>query len=178
MGAANKLLCDLDGRPLVAHAAAAAAASRATPVLVVTGHEADAVRAALADHDVKFVHNPDYADGLSTSLAAGLSALRSNIDGAVVCLGDMPRVRAATIDALIAAFEPGAGRAICMPMYDGRRGNPVLWASRYFPEIAALKGDRGARGLMADHADALHEIETDDPGIHADVDTPEALKEA
>ena len=175
MGSTNKLLSEIDGRPMVARMAAAAAASRAAPLVVVTGHQEAAVRAALAEQDASFVHNPDYADGLSTSLAAGLAALPADCDGAVVCLGDMPRVTAALIDRLIEAFDPASGRAICLPTHQGKRGNPVLWAARFFAEMRAVEGDVGARHLIGEHAEFVHEVECDDDGVLIDIDTPDAL---
>ena len=141
----------------------------------MTGHQEAEIRAALAGMDLAFVHNPDYAEGLSTSLAAGLAALPPGIDGAVVCLGDMPRVTAALIDRLIDAFDPPAGRAICLPTHLGKRGNPVLWAARFFAEIQAVEGDVGARHLIGEHAVLVHEVECDDDGVLIDVDTPDAL---
>ena len=155
--------------------AAAVAASRARPVIVVTGHQQAEVRAALAGADVGFVHNPDFAEGLSTSLRCGLAALPAQIDGAVICLGDMPRVSAALVDRLIAAFDPGRGRAICGPTHRGKRGNPVLWAARYFAEMQAISGDVGARHLIGEHAEAVCEVDWDDDAALVDIDTPEAL---
>uniref|UniRef100_UPI0035ADECFE NTP transferase domain-containing protein n=1 Tax=Stella sp. TaxID=2912054 RepID=UPI0035ADECFE len=175
MGAANKMLATVDGKPMVAHAVDAALASKARPVVVVTGHDPGAVMGALAGRDVAYAHNPDYAQGLATSLAAGIAALPRDIDGVVVCLGDMPRVTPAVLDRLIAAWNPVEGRAICVPMAGGRRGNPILWSRRFFAEMAAIHGDTGARGLLAAHADQVVEVETGCEGILIDVDTPEAL---
>jgi len=175
MGAANKLLCPIDGQPMVARVVAAASASKAAPVVVVTGHERDRVAAALAGAAVELVHNPDYAEGLGGSLKTGVAALDDDIDGVVVCLGDMPEVSAALIDRLIDAFDPDAGHAICVPTHAGRRGNPVLWGRRYFAEIGAISGDVGARHLIGEHADAVVMVACDDPGILLDIDTPEAL---
>ncbi|HEY0836513.1 MAG TPA: molybdopterin-binding/glycosyltransferase family 2 protein, partial [Azospirillum sp.] len=109
MGGPNKLLADLDGRALVARTVDAALASRARPVIVVTGHQRDEVTAALAGRPVQFVHNPDFAEGLSTSLRAGLAAVPADADGALVCLGDMPEVSGVVIDRLIAAYNPVEG---------------------------------------------------------------------
>ncbi|MFL5143068.1 MAG: NTP transferase domain-containing protein, partial [Microvirga sp.] len=152
MGALNKMIAEVDGKPMVAHALAAVTASQAGPIVVVTGHEPDAVRAALAGHEIRFVHNPHYADGLSTSLRAGLAALPTDIDGVLVCLGDMPRVGPETLNRLIAAYNPVEGRAICVPTVDGKRGNPVLWDKRFFAEMQDLAGDVGARHLIGAHA--------------------------
>src|SRR5262245_42962045 len=127
MGAANKLLADVAGKPMVRHAAEAALASAARPVLVVTGHEAADVRAALSGLDIAPTHNPDYATGLSSSLKAGLRALPQDCDGALVLLGDMPQITGAHLDRLIAAFAAGKGIVIVVPTHDGHRGNPLLW---------------------------------------------------
>ena len=174
MGKDNKLLSAIGGEPMVARVVAAAAA-RADPVIVVTGHQAAKVRAALAGRDVTFAHNPDYAAGLSGSLRAGLAALPAGVDGVVVCLGDMPAVSAALIDRLIAAFDPAKGRAICVPTYCGKRGNPVLWGRRFFAEIETVAGDVGARHLIGEHEDMVHEVESADDGVLIDIDTPAAL---
>ena len=179
MGTLNKLLIEVDGEPMVRRVAAAALASRAAPVVAVTGHEAERVEAALAGLDAVVVHNPDFAEGMSSSLHCGLQALdpgrASGIDGALICLGDMPRTSAALIDRLIAGFNPLEGRAIGVPTWRGKRGNPVLWAARYFGEMQALSGDVGARHLIGDHADAVYEVESPDHSVTIDVDTPEAL---
>ena len=172
---ANKLIATVDGAPMVQRTVDAVLASKARPVIVVTGHQSDAVAGALAGRKVTIGTNPAFADGLSTSLRAGLAALPADADGAIVCLGDMPRVPPATIDRLIAAFNPTEGRAICVPTSDGTRGNPILWSRRFFAEMAAVTGDTGARKLLADHADQVTEVETGDAGVLIDVDTPEAL---
>jgi molybdenum cofactor cytidylyltransferase len=171
---ANKLLAELDGVPIVRRTVAAALASGARPVVVVTGHEAAAVREALAGLDVAFVHNPSFADGMSTSLRAGLAAAGA-ADAALVCLGDMPRLAAHHLDALIAAH--GGGDTIVVPTFDKKRGNPVLWPRRYFAEIAALSGDVGARALIDRYAEHVAFLPIDDRAILIDVDTPEALAE-
>jgi len=176
MGTENKMLAEVDGKPMAVHAVEAALASQARPVLAVTGHEADAVAAALAALGVRTVHNPDYAHGLSTSLAAGLAALDEEVDGAVVMLADMPRVTAEHVNRLIAAFNPVEGRAICVPTHRGKRGNPVLFASRFFAEMRDVAGDVGARHLIGQHADEVVEVAMPDDAIFVDVDTPEALK--
>jgi molybdenum cofactor cytidylyltransferase len=175
MGAANKLLAEVDGMPMLARVVDSVVASKAKPILVVTGHEAEAVRAALGDRPVTFVHNPAFAEGLAGSVKAGIDAVPPNADGAVVCLGDMPQVTGRHIDRLIAAFNPVEGRAICIPTWQGRQGNPVLWARRFFDEIMALSGDRGAKALIEEHGDQVAEVAVPDAGVALDIDTPEAL---
>lgn len=178
MGEKNKLLEQIDGRALVSHAVDASAGSRAGEIYVVTGHEAERVEAELADAKVTFVHNPNYADGLATSLAAGIEALPDDIDGAVILLGDMPGVTANTIDRLIAAFNPDDSRGICVPVFDGRRGNPVLWARKYFDEMTSLSGDTGAKSLIKRHAEDMAEVAMESGAILTDIDTPEMLAQA
>jgi molybdenum cofactor cytidylyltransferase len=176
MAPANKLLSEVDGRLMIQRAVDAALASQARSVAVVTGHESARLREALAGRPVEFVDNPDHAGGLSTSVRAGLAWLDGkDVDGAVFMLGDMPLVTSAHIDRLIAAFNPVEGRSICVPTHRGKRGNPVLWAARFFPEMRALEGDKGARGLLGHHADQVCEVEMDGEGVLIDIDTPEAL---
>ena len=164
----------VDGRPMVAHAVDAMLASRADPVIVVTGHQAEAVRAALGERPVILAHNPDYALGLSSSLAAGLAALPEDAEGVVIGLGDMPRITAAQIDRLIAAFNPlEDARSACRRC--GKRGNPVLFATRFVPEMRAIGGDVGARHLIGEHAEEVVEIELDDDGRCSTSIPPEAL---
>lgn len=175
MGAENKLLAEVDGKPMVRHVAEAIAASKAVSTTVVLGHEPDTVRAALIDLDPSFARNPDYAEGLSTSLKTGIAAVDDDVDGVIVCLGDMPRVSAGIIDRMIAAFDPVEGRAIVVPTRRGKRGNPVLFAKRFFDEMATVSGDVGARHLIGNHEDLAVEIEVEDDAVLTDVDTPEAL---
>lgn len=176
MAGINKLLVEVAGIPIVARVVDAALASRADPVIVVTGFEGRAVSDVLGDRPVVVVHNADFASGLSSSLRCGIEAVPAAADGAIVCLGDMPRLTAAHLDRLMDAFDVDAGRAICVPVYKGRRGNPVLWARRYFDEILALRGDVGARALIDAHADAVRWVDTDDDAVLADVDGLEDLR--
>ena len=175
MGAENKLLLEIDGKPMVRHVAERVLASAAQPVTIVLGHQPEAVKAALAGLDVGFVENPDYADGLSSSLKAGLAAVPESADGAIVCLGDMPGVSTDLVDRLIAGFNPVEGRAILAPTRGGRRGNPVLWARRFFDELMTLSGDTGAKHLIGTYGEFLTEIEAPDDGVLIDLDTPAAL---
>ena len=96
-------------------------------------------------------------------------------EAALIALGDMPFVPAVVINRLIESFDPAAGRAICVPVYGGRRGHPVLWARRFFAEMLALQGDSGAKQLMALHGDLVYEVEVGDEAIHIDIDTQEDL---
>ena len=163
---------------MVARAADAVIASGAHPVLVVTGHQADGVRAALSGRPVRFVHNPDYAAGMSGSLKAALAAVPHEATGAFVCLGDMPRVTADHLTRLVETFEAQDGPAICVPTHNGKRGNPSLWHREFFAEMQEVAGDAGARHLIGEHAESVVEVEMADPGVLLDIDTPEALAKA
>jgi molybdenum cofactor cytidylyltransferase len=175
MGGSNKLVAEIGGKPLVRIAAEQALASQAAPVIVVTGHQREHVEAALAGLPVHLVHNPDFAQGLGTSLKAGIAAVPAEADGAIVCLGDMPQVDATLIDRLIAAFDPEKGALAVMPTIDGRRGNPVLWSKRFFPELMAIEGDVGARHLITRYGEAVVEVPVTGTAALVDIDTPEAL---
>ena len=178
MGEVNKLLADIEGTPMVVRAVDAVLASGAEPVLVVTGHESEKIRAALAGRPVRFVHNPDHAAGLSGSLGTALAAVPDEAEGALICLGDMPRVTAEHLSRLVDAFEAQDAPAICVPTHEGRRGNPTLWHREFFADMSAVTGDAGARHLMEAHAESVVEVEMPDAGILLDIDTPEALAEA
>jgi molybdenum cofactor cytidylyltransferase len=175
MGAVNKMIAEIGGKPLVRIAAEQALASKASPVIVVTGHERDKVEAALKGLDVRFANNPDYAEGLGTSLRTGIAAVPPEADGAVILLGDMPQIDAKLIDRLVAAFDPEKGALVVVPTIEGRRGNPVIWARRFFPELMAVTGDVGARHIIANVAEAVAEVPVSDPAITVDVDTPDVL---
>jgi molybdenum cofactor cytidylyltransferase len=177
MGEVNKLLIEIDGKPMVRHVAETVLASRAGPVVAVLGHERDRVRGAFSGLKIRAVYNPDYAEGISTSLRRGLAALPDDIDGVLVCLGDMPLLGAAEIGRLIDAFNPVEGRAIVVPTRRGKRGNPVLWGKRFFPEMQEIAGDVGARHLIGAYPEAVVEVEMTGDGTLLDIDTPEALAE-
>ena len=175
MGGPNKLLAEIGGRPLIRIVVDAALASRARPVIVVTGHQRERVEAVLAGLPVKVVHNPQFAEGLGTSLKAGIAALPGEVDGAIVCLGDMPQVDAALIDRLIGAFDPDKSALVVVPTIDGQRGNPVVWSRRFFADLMAVEGDVGARRLIGRYPEAVAEVPLTGTAALTDVDTPEAL---
>ena len=175
MGTINKLLSKIGGRPMISHIIDAAEKSEVDRIFVVTGHEQEKLREALTDHDINFVHNPDYAEGLSTSLRTAIGALDDDTDGVVVCLGDMPGISKNHINALINVFNPEAGREICIPTFNGKWGNPVLWDQRFFDAIQNVSGDVGARHLIGEHEDVLCEVPIEDNAVITDLDTPAAL---
>ncbi|HVT50017.1 MAG TPA: molybdopterin-binding/glycosyltransferase family 2 protein [Dongiaceae bacterium] len=170
----NKLLLELDGKPILAHAVDHALQAGLSEIVVVTGHQASKVRAILGERPVKVIEAREHRLGMSASLKAGLRALSPKAEAALVMLGDMPQVAPALLRRLIGAYNPTEGRSIVLPTVEGKRGNPVLFDRRYFAEMLALEGDVGARHLIGAHDDQVAEIAVEDAGIFTDVDTPEA----
>ena len=171
----NKLMADIEGAPLVRRVAESVAGAGLAETVVVTGHEHEKIEAALAGLPLRIAHNRDFARGLSTSLKAGIAALGPAVDGALVCLGDMPEIDAALVAQLVSAFAPDRGKDIVIPVRGGRRGNPVLIGKRHFAAIRRLAGDVGARDLIQKRAEAVVEVEAGGDGVFVDLDTPEAL---
>ena len=171
---ANKLLADLNGRPLLATTIEQIQASGVDEIVVVTGHDAAAVATALSNTKVMIIHNPQYTGGLSTSVCCGIGAVK-NFDAAFICLGDMPLIRAADMQRMMQAFNVEQGRKVIIPTYRGQLGNPVLWGQEHFTALMALEGDRGARSLLEAQREQITEIAVDHDGILLDADTPEAL---
>ena len=146
-----KQLLPLAGVPLLTHVLRNAVASSLDEVILVLGHEAARIEAAVGEWGQRVVVNPDYAAGQSTSLRAGLGAIDPTAAAALVLLGDQPQVGPAVIDAVIEGYRTSGG-SIVVPHYGGRPGNPVLFARSRFPELARITGDEGARGVVRAHA--------------------------
>lgn len=173
MGGRNKLLMPIEGVPMVRHVVNALLAAGITVIRVVTGHQAPAVRVALEGCPVSFVDNSDHESGLSTSLKAGLDALPASCGAALVCLGDMPAVDGAALRSLVRAWQGSQAKAIVVPTWNGRRGNPVLWDSSFFQAMRRVTGDAGARHLIGEYGDYVIEVAMDDGAVLVDIDTPE-----
>ena len=167
----DKLLAELGGKPMVMHAFdAIVAAGLDAPIVAVT--PGSSIRGVLGDQ-VRLVEVADHASGMGHSLAAAIQQAPPNWSAAIICLGDMPFVRPATLAALaVRTKSNGAVR----PRFEGRPGNPLLWGRACFGELAALTGDQGGRALFDRYA--VEWFDCDDPGVIFDVDTPEALAQA
>ena len=170
-GASNKLLEPVDGIPIVRRAAETLVAADVSPVVVVLGADARDVRAAIAALPVHVVENPDYDHGQATSVATGVTAVADRADAFVIALGDMPWVSPQSVNALVAAYRAGEGEALAAS-YQGTRGNPVLFDRQYTDALLAIDGDVGGRDIIREEGRL---IETGDPGVRQDVDTPEDL---
>ncbi|SFR64196.1 nucleotidyltransferase family protein [Halogeometricum limi] len=173
--AGNKLLEPFDGRPVVDHVVRTARASTVDATAVVVGHEAESVRAVVARPEVTVLHNDAYVQGQSRSVRRGIAfAQDRNWDAVVFLLGDMPLLRAPTVDRLVEAFREGDERIVA-PCYRGCRGNPVLFGARWFGALSRLDGDRGGRDLLQNGRD-VRLVDVDDAGILRDVDTRSDLR--
>lgn len=175
----QKLLLPVGGRALVRLAVERALAAGLQEVVVVVGGDATAVQEALAGLPVRTVVNPRFAEGLSTSLRAGLAALDPDTEAVVVTLGDQPLVDPEVTRRLVAAYR-ARGAPVVVARYRDGRGHPVLFAASVFPELQAASGDEGGRAVIARVPERVVEVPVDAPAP-ADVDTPEdyeALREA
>lgn len=179
MEGANKLLLPLhDDAPLLERTVQVVLASSVDDVVVVTGHDDRPIRDALADYPVTVAYNPEHRFGMATSLRRGLIAAGEAPDGVLVCLGDMPFVRPATIDAVLQHFAETPPDSIILPTYHDQPGHPVLFSITYRDEMMALDGDVGARSVLEAHASAVQRVPVDDPGVLRDVDTRAAYEKA
>ena len=167
-----KQLLPLAGVPLLTHVLRSAAASQLDEVVLVLGHEASRIAAAVGEWGQRVVVNPDYAAGQSTSLRAGLGAIDPTAEAALFLLGDQPEVAAPVIDAVIAAYRTSGG-PIVVPHYGGQPGNPILFARRLFPALARVAGDEGARGVVRAHATDVVAVPVGEGPPPRDVDTEE-----
>ncbi|WP_295810500.1 molybdopterin-binding/glycosyltransferase family 2 protein [uncultured Nitratireductor sp.] len=177
MGEHNKLMASFDGVPLVRRTGAALAQSRVDGAVAVVGHEAERVRGALEGLGMVMAVNDAYAEGLSTSLKAGIAALPDEAMGALVMLADMPEIRSEDLDRLVEAFVKAGGNAVVRATHNGKRGNPVILPRALFAEVARLEGDTGARHVVEQELVGVVDVETG-AAAHLDVDTPEALEKA
>lgn len=175
-GREPKMLAEFEGKPLVVRVTEAALESEAEPVIVVVGHEAAAVSAALPGLRVTIVENPDFAGGLSTSLKAGFAALPEEAEAAAILLGDMPQIGTALLDWLIKAWRSSGYPSALVPTFEGVRGNPAVLSKELGPAIARLAGDAGAGKLLRSLQDVV-EIDMGDPAVTRDADTPQELAE-
>ena len=165
-----KLLLELGGQALIRRAVEQASASRADEVIVVVGpHRAEMAR-LLAGTPARLVDNPDHLSGMASSLRAGLRALGPEVEAVVVLLGDQPFQGAEVVDRLIAAYR-ASGQPIVVPLYAGRRGNPVLFDRAVFPELERQEGDQGGRDVIAADPSRVATVPFESDRLQQDLDT-------
>lgn len=172
-----KLLLSLAGRPILARALDGLRRTDVDEVVVVLGADADRIRREVSLTGVRAISNPDAAQGMSTSLRAGVRAAASTSEAFLIVLGDQPFVDPATVNAILARRKSTEAR-ILVPTYRGVRGNPVLIHRSFSGEIEALTGDVGCRGLVRAHSAEVLEVPVEDPGVLIDLDTQEEVSRA
>jgi len=170
-----KQLLPLGGQPMVRHVAQATCAAGLDQVVVVVGAQADSVQQALTGLPVEIVVNRAWAEGLSSSLRAGIQALNTQVQAALILLADQPALTPALLRALVDHYR-ATGAPLIAPFYRGQRGHPVLFARSLFPELLAVEGDRGGREVIARHQNEMARLEVDDPAVLLDIDTPQDYK--
>ena len=176
MGRNNKLLLDVDGIPLVRKSAINILNSNVAYMTVVTGFDEEKIVDALSGLNVNFVKNVNFREGLSSSLKAGLTNITPSPSAVIICLADMPKIQPEHLNQLIENFDPSKGFEICIPTNKGKRGNPVLIGSRFFPHIFETSGDFGAKHVMMQHPHKIVEVEIGTSDIHLDIDTQDEYK--
>jgi molybdenum cofactor cytidylyltransferase len=175
MGGRDKLLEAVDGAPLLRTLAGRLAGSGVDEVVCVLRPDDPERRRALEGTRARVVANPRAAEGMGTSIAAGIAALGPEVDAAVILLGDMPEVTGTDVDRLLAAFDPEEGRAIVRAVStDGTGGHPVLFGRRFFEALRGLEGDRGARAIIEENPDFVVDVTLAGRAAETDLDTPEA----
>ena len=165
-----KLLLDWGGRPLIRRAVEQAQASRVDDVVVVAGPNRAEIERALAGTRARLVDNPDHLSGMASSLRAGLRALGPQVEAVVVLLGDQPFQGTEVVDRLIETYR-ASGRPIVVPVYAGRRGNPVLFDRSLFAELAEQQGDQGGRDVVRADPDRVATVSFDSERLQMDLDT-------
>ena len=170
-----KQLLPFQGKPLLAHVICQAKAAGLFPLILVLGHEADRIQAALPGLKVPMVLNKAFDTGMASSVIAGLNRLEqtgTQPKGALFLLGDQPLVSAALIEQIVTEAGRHSGKII-VPSFNGNQGNPVYMDRQFFADLMQLDGDIGGRALMQQHPGAVHEMAVSDPSVLRDLDTPE-----
>jgi len=168
MGTPKQLL-RLDDRPLLQHVLDNVRASTVAEIILVLGAAQEEIQREIDTQDVRVVINQDYAQGMGSSLKAGLSAVDPQAEAAFIVLADQPFVRPATLDQLMTEHQRSEGQ-IVIPTYCGFRGNPVLLDRSVFAEVMALDGDMGCRAIFGSHVEGIVKVPVDDAGILLDID--------
>ncbi len=182
MASGNKLLADVEGKPMLHRTLDAidggdGGGSRLQPIVVVTGFQSEQIAASIAQRrrPVEIAHNPDYLQGLGTSLRTGIASLPDSTGAAIIFLADMPDITADVPNHLVSAHLIAKDK-ICVPVIEGKRGNPVLWPRRYFQDLSAVEGDVGGRHLLRKFSDSVQEVPVSSDSILNDMDTVQDLK--
>ncbi|MDX2250326.1 MAG: nucleotidyltransferase family protein [Bacteroidia bacterium] len=176
MGAENKLLLPFRGKPLVAHIIEEILASQPGEIIVVTGHEAEEINFLLKDKPVKIVYNEKYSEGMTTSIQAGVRNANETSEGYMICLSDQPLITAAEYRLIVDAFlreKRTDEKTIQVPIFEGKRGNPVIFSFVYRAIILEHKRMEGCREIISGNPSHVHYLSVENSHILTDIDTPE-----
>ena len=178
-GKGNKLLTELDGRPMLQRVVEAVMAGGVDETVVVTGADHASIKSLLGECAVKLVRNERWMEGMGTSLAKGVKALHGeNCTGILVCLGDLPFLSSRMVGRVIEVFRQEGFERIVVPKVKGRRGHPVIFPGSYRKELGEITGNEGARSLLSRAGDKLTEVEVHSPEIVQDVDKQSDLPDS
>lgn len=178
MGEENKLLLPFRESTVLENVVEVVCASSIEDVIVVTGHQDRQIRDALSSHRVRIAYNPEFEDGLSTSIRRGVLASVPETDSFMICMGDMPFITELTIRRLIELSDAAELPSIVVTTFEGRRGHPVVFDSVFRPELMKLQGDAGAKSILEAHPEAVVEVEVRDSHVLEDIDTWESYTAA
>ena len=175
MGVQNKLLLQIDSEVLIRKFVKSVSNSLVDAVLVVVGFEAEKIKAVLHDQAVKFVENPSYEQGMTTSIQSGVKASSNESTGLMICLADMPFAETSDLNLLIQAFNDyrsTESSLIIVPVFQGKRGNPVLFSEVFRDKILTHKGE-GCREIVRQFPHYVKEVSMENDNLLRDIDTPE-----
>ena len=176
MGTQNKLLLPIGGEALLVKLVTSVCASDVSQVIVVIGHEAEKIRRKLNEFPLNFVYNPNFSEGMTTSIKYGVKVVSHECDGLLICLGDMPFINTSEINKLIHAYVKNRIKGeglIVVPVFKRQRGNPVLFSIEFRNDILEHKKASGCKEVIMKNSDSVMEIEMDDEKMLLDVDTME-----
>jgi molybdenum cofactor cytidylyltransferase len=179
MGEVNKLLLPIQGIAMVRRVAEQITASNAGETVAVLGYQADAVQAVLSEFPLSFAHNPDFEQGMTRSIQRGVAACRAEATGYMICLSDLPALSTEEYDHLLRAFETqrmSDPACIVMPVFDGQRGNPVIFSAAYQTAILAHGELEGCRAIVQANREHVLLVKMATPHCLHDIDTPEAYR--
>ena len=176
MGKQNKLLLPIGGEALLVKLVSSVCASDVGQVIVVIGHEAEKIRRELNEFPLNFVYNPNFSEGMTTSIKYGVKVASHECDGLLICLGDMPFINTSEINKLIHAYVKNRTKGkdlIVVPVFKRQHGNPVLFSIEFRNDILEHKKESGCKEVIMKNSDSVMEIEMDDEKMLLDVDTME-----
>lgn len=173
----NKLLIEIMDKPVLVRVVETIATSGLSPLVVVTGFEADRIKPILNEIQVQLVDNNRWQEGMSTSFQPAINVLPTSVTGAMIFLADMPAIQNDLVKKLLIRFKESREGKIVYPVFQGQQGHPVIFPRKFFPDLKNLTGDRGAKSILKDYPGSVLAVETDSPTVLMDIDTEDDLLE-